>query len=859
MYKSARHWWRTAVKLAWRDLRSSPGRFLFVVIAVAVGVGSLTGVRSFSRAFAGMLLRDARTLMAADLTVRIFGLPTAEQTALLQRLEQRGIQRTPITETLTMVSSAEVSEPLLVSIKAVDPALYPFYGAVKLNPPRPLRELLDSRSVVVSDDLLMRLHTRVGDEVRIGGQPFRIRGVLVSEPDRMTGTLNVGPRLMLSREGLDRTGLIRVGSRASERFLFRLPAAGANVARVRAILKRSFPEATIADFRETHPVINRGLRRSTMFLSLISLIALIVGALGVATAMQAHLQQKLDHIAVLKCLGARSAQVLRIYVAETLILGLAGGGLGVLAGLAIERAFPILIARYFSLAPAFQWDAAPAVQGLTIAVLTTLLFTVPPLLGVRAIRPAVIFRREMAERGAEPRGWMRSRSSLATGAVIVTGLALIAAWLAGTGLGGSLRIGAVFALGLTVSLAVLAAVAWFLFTALRAFLRGSRRALPVAIRQGLANLYRPGTHAGAVTVALGVGVMFTVSVYLLQSSLVGHILSSAPPGMANVFLLDIPANERAGLLDLLKQQRGVERLPEVMGSVAAKLVTVDGVRIQDLPLKNEGRRFLRTRSVTWIGQKPPETEVLAGTWWKADARPAVPEVCATEETARNLSLKPGSRLVWEIAGRRLESQVACVQRTESIRMAARFEFLFSPGVLESFPAVYYGGMRVKPRDVAPLARAVYARFPTITVVNIADVLQIVQEVVDQIALVIRFLSLFAIAAGAVILASSVAGTRFRRIREVVILKTLGASRRRVAAIFSVEFLVIGAVAGLIGGLLATAFSAFLLDRFLEVKPEFDMPAILLAMLSTALLAVAAGWLASFRILGQKPLEILRQE
>src|SRR5689334_11041698 len=324
--------WRTAVKIAWREARLSSARFGFVILAVAVGVGSLAGVRGFSREFRRMLLSQARTLMAADMTVRIFGLPTPEQTAALASLEKQGVRETWITETFTMASSAEVHEPLLVSLKAVDPAVYPFYGTVRLDPAASLAQALDAQSVAVSPDLLLRLRTKAGESVRIGGQEFRVAGVLAAEPDRMTGSLNVGPRVMMSRAGLDRTGLISLGSRASERYLLRLPDTGLDVQTVRNHLKRNFPESTIADYRETHPVITRGLNRATTYLSLISLITLIVASLGVATAIQSHLQQRMDTIAIMKCLGARAGQVGRIYIAQTLMLGLVGGLAGVIVG-----------------------------------------------------------------------------------------------------------------------------------------------------------------------------------------------------------------------------------------------------------------------------------------------------------------------------------------------------------------------------------------------------------------------------------------------------------------------------------------------------------------------------------------------
>ena len=218
--------WSIAIRIAWREMRASRAKFLFVVLAVAIGVGSLTGVRGFGSAFRHMLLREARTLMAGDMSLRVFALPTSEQESVLQDLANRGVRRTWITETVTMASSSAAEDPVLTSVKAVDPAAYPYYGAVLLNPVRPLRDALDAHSVVVSDDLLVRLKVKTGDTLHLGGQDFQIAGVVTSEPDRMTGSLNVGPRVMITRDGLARTGLMSLGSRAAERYLFRLPPPG---------------------------------------------------------------------------------------------------------------------------------------------------------------------------------------------------------------------------------------------------------------------------------------------------------------------------------------------------------------------------------------------------------------------------------------------------------------------------------------------------------------------------------------------------------------------------------------------------------------------------------------------------------
>lgn len=847
--------WQTALKIAWREGRASGVKFAFVILAVAVGVGALTGVRTFSRAFHLMLVREARTLIASDLSVRTFALATAEQERVMAQLASRGVEHTWITETISM-AAVEGKPPLLVSVKAVDTAKYPYYGTVRLEPAAPLRQALREDTVVVSGDILLRLGVNTGDTIRLGGQPFRIVGIVEQEPDRMSGSLNVGPRLMITRDGLNRAGLMMPGSRAAERYLFRIPPQ-VPVEQVRADLKKAFPESLIADFRQAHPAIERGLETATTFLSLVSLISLIVGALGVATAIRAHLDQRMDSIAIMKCLGARSAVITRIYVIQTLVLALIGSGLGICVGLFVQWVFPILMSKYFSIRPALMLDWIPAAQGIGIGVLTSLLFTVPPLVGIRRIRPSLIFRREMAE--SRP-GWRErirhSGATVAAAAVLIIALALISASLTSAHPRDAIRIGGYFVGGIVVSLGLLSATAWVLLRALR---RVSRHitTLPAAVRHGVANIYRPGNHAEAILVALGVGVMFTLAVYVVQRGVLGEMSRTAPPGMPNVFLLDVKQNDRDAVLNIIRAQPGIEKQPDMMGTVAAKLVSINGTPLLREKLQGFARRFVSTRAVAALHEKPAYADVTAGKWWQPGGEPAV---CSSDDAARVLKLNPGDRLEWTVGGRTILTTLACVVRVDPVHLLGRLDFMFDERTLAGLPVIYYGSVRMKPREVPKLQLAMYNRYPTITVVNVADVLRIIQEVVDQISLEVRFISAFAILAGVIILASSVAGTRFRRIREVVILKTLGATRARIAAIFSIEFLIIGAVAGLMGSLLAGAFGFIVIKRLLKASDASFEPAVYIsAIAATALIANVAGWLASYRILGQKPLEALRDE
>jgi putative ABC transport system permease protein len=843
---------RTAARIAWRETRASTAKFLFVVLAVAVGVGALSGVRGFSQSVESMLNSETRTIMAADLTARQFAEPNPRQMDQLNTLASRGVDRTLITETVSMASS-EVPDavPVLVSVKAVDPTKYPYYGTVKLSPAMPLREALQPDTVIAGEDVLIRLGINVGDKIRLGSQEFRMAAIVLSEPDRMSGSLNVGLRLMISRDGFERTGLMQLGSRAVSRFLFKIQPGGPPVGEVRGLLREALPGALLADSRQPHPLIERTLRTATTFLSMVSLIALIVGAIGVAMAMYAHLQQKLDNIAVMKSLGGTSTDIIRIYTLQTLMLGLMGGGGGVIIGRLVEEAFPMLVSQIFEINAETSWHLDAAVQGIAVGALTTLLFTLPPLLAIRKIRPALILRRDMPDAKLP---WSKripeARGAVATGAVILGGLAAIAGWLAG-----SARVGGYFAAGLAFSLAALGAVAWLLLRGLRAVLRNPPVRLPALARQGFANLYRQGNQAQAILVAMGLGVMFTLSVYLIQNSVLDEVIATAPPGVPNVFLIGVTPDQVEPLKQLISGQPGVLSAPQLGASVAAQLTSIDGsTNWTTLPM---ARRMQRPRTVTWEEAKPDNVKVTQGKWWSPREEASV--VSVDEGAALNLNLRVGSEVEFDIAGRPLRARVAALHVVEAFRPTPDPDFIFSRSALEGFPQVFQGGVRMEPDKAGALQRAVFKQFPTVTVVNVAEVLDIVQQVIDQVALVIRFLSGFAILAGGIILGASVAGTRFRRIREVVILKTLGATRRHVVRIFSIEFLTLGAVAGLLGALLAGGFTNIALTQLLETAYHADWTASLLSIAASALLANLAGWAASFRILRQKPLEVLREE
>jgi putative ABC transport system permease protein len=817
---------------------------------VAIGVAALTGVRGFTESFQKTLTGQARTILAADVSARMFRQPSAKEIAGLNALH--GIERTQVTEMVSMASTPSDPIPLLVSLKAVDPSRYPFYGAYKLRPAGTLRTELTPQTALVGEDLLIRLRAQVGDSLKVGNSSFRIAGVVEREPDRMNSSMGIGPRVLITRQGLAASGLLQPGSRAGERFLMRLDPNASDVKGLRAQVEKILPEAQVTDFREANPALTQGLDRASSMLSLICLVAMVLGAIGVAMSMRAHLEQRMDMLATMKSIGARSSDILRIYLLQTLLLGLVGGVVGVVAGFGVEWTIPQLAAKLLPIEPTLRLPMRAGLAGLGTGMLTTLLFCLPPLLEIRRVKPSLVLRRQveapsemtLAER------WQRRRMQWITTAIILLALAGIAA-----GLTSSLTVAAWFTAALVTLLLFITLLARTLLHLLRTALARTRLSLPSAIRHGLSNLYRPGNQSTAVLISLGAGIMLILTVFLMQNAVLRDLQETLGKGLPNIFLIDIATDELDGVSSLIAKQAGVHGAMERLPLVAGRLNEVNGKSGDELKQQKVPRHLLQSVSLTWSDTVPAGMKVHSGTWWTPGGEG---KVAVREGLAKRMHVAVGSTMVFTVQERRIPVTVAALYENDGQHVFGRSEFVLSQQSLAHLPVVWYGAVHVDTPQIPQMQRALFAAYPTVTVINIADLLDTVAGVVRQVTMIVRFLAAFSILAGLVILASSVASTRFRRIREVVVLKTLGARRPRIAAVFGVEFTVLGLLAGCVGVIFANILTFILLHR-LEVPYRLQWMAAAAAAVGTALLAVLTGWLASIRILGQRPLEVLREE
>ena len=840
---------RFIFRMSWRETRAAPGKFAFLVLAIALGTGALTAVTGFNESVRYTLRREARSLMAADVAVRLPNRPTETDFETIHRLESEGVQTTRVTETVSMVLT-EGHVPVLASIKGADYTRYPFYGQVQLDP---ANTRLDRNTVAVSDELLRRLNITTADSIRIGKREFRIAARILREPDRMTTGFTLGARVFLTREGLEDTGIVSDVSRVTERVLLKLPEKR-DIASLRASLETAFGRrARVTDYTETNPALTRALDRATRFLAMVSLIALIVGGLGVGATMQSHIRQKMTSIAFMKCVGGRSGDILRIYFVQAIWLGLSGSVAGAIFGAIAQSAFARLLATYFDLRVITVLPWLAMAKGVTSGVLTTVLFALPALLAVRSVRPSFLLRREYSDDSGS--GW--DAASLAASGGTIAGLWAIAVWISA-----SFIYATVFAGGLAAAIFIIGGVGALLLRLLKLLSTKSAIRNSPALRHGIANLYRPGAHAIAILASISIGVMFTLSVYSVQHSILDEIQATAPPDAPNVFIVNITEADHEGLDRFIESDPAITGRNPLTSSASAQLVSVDGKALEEMAPTERSRRFLDSPTTLTVSRDvPPATKILDGKWWNEKEKTSgEPLVSVLQFAAETLQIHVGSTLEWTStipAGKSIRARVANIRRTDGASIGNNGQFVLSPGGLDGVSTLYFGSIRVNPAEIGALQSRIFQKFPTVTVVNGAEVLQIIQDIVDRASLAVRFVAGFAILGGLIVLASSVAGTRYRRMREVAILKTVGATRSRLVRIFSTEFATLGIVAGLVGSVLGSGMSVILISRLLDTPYHFTWVPILVATGITAALTVFAGWIASFGVLSQKPLEILR--
>ncbi len=910
-----------AVRMAWREMRGAWRHFFYFFSCIAMGVGAVVAIGLFASNVERAVTREARGLLGGDVEVRVSHALSEVGQTVLQSVSSRGVVLSHASELVAMAATVRPQPSGLVTqiveLKAID-INYPLYGSVKVDPSRAVTDLVAPPAslcraipeshgpenlplasalspvgrgsgegetcygAVVQESLLIRMGLSIGDRIKLGQAQFVIAGVLKTEPDRMANMFSLGPRVMISRAGLEAAELVKLGSRVRHRYLLKLPASVPVQPLLYELRGRLAGEsARVSSYRDAQPQLKQFLDQLARYLGLVGLTALFVGGIGVAMTVQAFLKGKLQGIAILKTLGAESRTIAATYLLQAIVLAAIGSLAGVALGIGLQTVLPRALAGMLEtdLLDQVEFSSTlstaslpPILKGIGLGLLTTLLFTLWPILEVRKIRPVMVMRRAFLASEANPAKLSEGRRiglaahwprldlpKLLTAAVIVAGLAGLAMWQAG-----SWKIGLLFLAGLLAGVSGLLLGATGLIRLLKL--------LPVprivSLRHAVGNLSRPGSQVAGIVTAIGIGVMVIATVSLIERSLVQQIGEKRPADAPTFFFIDIQPDQAQGFARLIHSRTG-EPAPQLTPLVRSRLHSVNGQRVKteedgekERETKDEQRRswyFTREYVLTFLETLPKDNVVTRGAWWtRGQAFPA-PLVSVEEEAAKHLGLDIGSTVTFEIQGATITAQVSSIRKVEWGNFSTNFYMVLSPGALEGAPFTYVATVRVPPQDEVSLQQAVVAAFPNVTAINIGEVLDSFARILDRLSLAIRAVALFCVGAASLVMVTALAATRYRRLYEAVVLKALGATRGLIARSFAVEYALMGTVAGVIGIVLASSLSWAALRYVFDLSWSLQAGLLLIELLAAMLLTLAIGFLSTYRLLGMRPLAVLRQE
>jgi putative ABC transport system permease protein len=842
---------RFIAAMAWREVRASWRRLILFFVCIALGVGAMVSLRSFTKVLGGSLARDAQMLLSADVRVENSGPWSADQIGILTRhgRDPQVLASTRMISTQTMVRAEGQPDarPAMVELRGVEPA-FPLRGQVRLVGGTPYSHaLVAGRGALVPPAFLERLHAKVGDRLIIGTLPFTVRGVV----ERVPGNgLNFSPlpRVLVDYEDVTAAGLTGFGSRVGHDWLFTVPD-GQEWTFAQAIgrdYRSRGIRGSIGTYRFVENWLTSSLANIDGFLSLIGLAIVALGGIGVASVTRVFVQQRVKTVAILKCLGGRSRRVLGAYVAQVLVLGLGGSLLGLLVAQGITTVGSGFASRRLPIDVDPRLSPLACVQGVAVGVLIALLFALPPLLEIRDVKPILVLRHDTG--GRRRFDWLK----IAAQALIAGALALLAVWMAGTYRNASVFVGGIVATVVVLHLAG---------TVLTRALARVGRLPSFILRQGVGSLYRPGNQTRVILFTVGLGALFVIAVRILQVSLQQEYALDLSGLSADMFLIDVQPPQRDAVEASLARLGATDvlLLPLSRGRVVGlKRDPSNKVRV---PGNRVGGEYRLTHRMTL----DPTERVVAGRFWPATPS-AEPEVSVERDFAEWWRLGIGDSIVFDIAGRRVEARVTSLRaldrRARSMTSLVRSDILFRPGALDALPHSFVGGAKgpVEASARGRLQNDVLAQFPGVTLVDALDDIEEVRRRVADVSSAVSILGGFVLVCGVLILIGSVAMTKMHRLYEAAVLKTLGAKRRVLVRITMIEYGVLGLLAGLIGSGAATAVTWVMSRQGDRPLPWQFHPWINVAgAILTAAIVVIVGVAATWDVVARKPLGILREQ
>ncbi len=832
--------------MAWRDSRRNRSRLFLFISSIILGIAALVAIYSFEHNLKQDINSQAKNLLGADLVIDS-NKPLKEEA--LPFLDSLGKQRSEERTFASMVYFPESDGTRLVNVRALK-GDYPYYGEIETSPSSASRSFRNGRQALVDKTLMLQFDAKPGDSIVVGELSFVIAGVIDKAPGQTGFSASVAPIVYIPLQFLEQTGLSQKGSRINYNFYYKFPPDTDVAEFVNKLDKRLEKLELNAETVESRKErTGRSFEDLSEFLALVGFVALLLGCIGVASAIHIYIREKISTIAILRCLGASSRQAFLIYLIQIAGIGMVGSIAGTVLGTLIQQFLPVILKDFLpiEITATISWLAI--MQGLSLGLIISILFALLPLLSIRNISPLNTLRMSFQESAMfkDPLKWM-VYFIIVLFVFLFTYLHL-----------GSIVKSVFFTIGVLTAFVILSALAYAMMWTTRRFFPTSWGYL---WRQGFANLFRPNNQTLILVVSVGLGTAFICTLFFVQGILINRITLSSDPDQPNMVLFDIQSEQKQALADLTRQMhfpviREVPivnmRMTEIKGRNATSY-RKDSIETGAL------RGLEREYRVTYRDSLTDSEKIVRGKW-TGQADPDGPIYVSLEEDfARRIGVDIGDKLTFNVQGTPLVTIVGSTRKVDWTRIQTNFILIFPVGVLEDAPQFYVLLTRLPSAEAsANFQRTIVKAYPNISIVDLGLVISVLDKILTQMGFVIRFMAAFSIVTGLIVLTASILISKYQRMRESVLLRTLGASKKQILIITALEYFFLGLLASGAGIILSLIASWALAEFSFETSFTPDLLPVAGLFLLISTLTMAIGLFNSMSVLNKPPLEILRNE
>ncbi|WP_405385134.1 ABC transporter permease [Maribacter sp. LLG6340-A2] len=831
--------------MAWRDGKASGKRLLLFMASIILGISAVVSIQSFSNNLKENIGLQSKALMGADFLIDSNQPANERVVAIMDSLG--GVDAKEV-NFASMAAFLKNGNTKLVQVRGIE-GKFPFYGELETAPASAANSYQEIGGALVDATAMLQYNLKPGDSVKLGNITFPIVGSLLSAPGSTAIGATAAPPIIVPYRYMEQSGLLQRGSRLEYNYYFKDPAVDLKLLDKNVDPLLDAENADMDTHTDTSARLGRRYDNVARFLNLVAFIALLLGCVGIASSVHIYIKEKLRAVAVLKCLGATRKQTFLIYLLQIAGMGLLGGLIGTVIGLLLQQTFPLILQEFLP----FQVEIATSFQaifvGLLLGVIMSVLFALSPLINTWFVSPLQVLRvQENTNKKSRPyQIWVMI--------AIVLFIFLFAYWLLGRW-----TFAASFVVGILVTFSILALVAIGFMRLIKKYFPSS---WSFAARQSLLNLYRPNNQTIVLILAIGIGTFLISTLYFTKDFLLGKTAFETNEESPNLILFDVQSGQREAVANTItpKGLPVIDNIPIVtMRLERIKDRSVNDIRLDTTTRVNKwilSHEFRTTYRDSMIGSE----KLIKGEWLeRVDPNAQVIPISLADNVAKDALVSLGDTLLFNVQGKLMTTVVGNIRQVDWARMQLNFSIVFPKGVLENAPQFHVLTTNApNKKSSANLQRELVRKFPNVSIIDLRQVVTLIENILDKIAWVITFMAFFSILTGVIVLIGSVRNSKYQRIRESVLLRTLGAQSKQILKINALEYLFLGVLGSGVGVALSL-FSSFLLAYFV-----FDTPFVpswvpfLIVMPAITMLVLFIGWYNSRGILNSPPLEVLRKE